>query len=852
MRCPDCQHLNPDETKFCGNCGNPLSDEHGLWVSPTATYETPKDELASGSLLADRYQVIEELGKGGMGRVYKVLDKEINEKIALKLIKPEIANEKKNLERFRNELKIALQITHKNVCRMYHFGEDQGLYFITMEYVPGEDLKSTIRRIGQLPINKSIAIAKQVCEGLFDAHRLGIIHRDLKPRNIMIDKFGNAKIMDFGIARALKTKSITKEGMAVGTPKYMSPEQLKGEKTDQRSDIYSIGVTLFEMVTGRVPFEGDSSLVIAVKHKTEPPPNPRDLNFQVPEQLSLLILKCLEKEKEKRYQTTAELCEALGKIEEDISSQNKIYTDREKKDETRTGRSWSSILPRISLVILVGIIVFILLDRTLSKKDILSGGEDQIMWKTSIAVLPLEDKSELKDQQLLCDGLTEDIIRNLAKIEELIVRPHYSVREYSLTEKNPDVIGKELDVKTVFSAGLFIEENIIRIQGNLYDVFQNYIIHPFDNNYDLNNILNIQGDISKIIAEKLRISLSQSQLNSMKQGMTENWIAYNHFIRGISYEKEYDDYEKQSDGEEAVVFFNKAIDEDSRFALAYWHRGNVYHGMFTVQQKRSDFEMMRESYEAAYSLDRNLAEANAGLGWVSFYEENLDTAYDYYRRAVELDPNNIDINYHVAGFLKDIGLYTQAVRYYSRALEIDPKNTEFHILSARCYMNNGDFQKAEVILRTALEIEPNSANLRLFLARQLLMMKRQDEAEDQIVWVLGMDPNYPGVKYTRALIYASQGKREQALSIIKGLDEDKFTFLITSVYALLSMNDEALENLTKVIGDGFDRIQTYPYCYPVLKTNPFLDNLRVDPRFIRILGEAEKKHKAMLKQYGSF
>jgi serine/threonine-protein kinase len=271
MKCPKCNFENPDGTRFCGNCAAPLELSEEIPVSHTKTLETPKEELTTGSTFAGRYQIIEELGKGGMGRVYRAIDKKLNEEVALKLIKHEIASDEKTLERFGNELKIARKIVHKNVGRMYEMMEEKGTHFITMEYVSGEDLKSFIRRSRQLNIGTAVVIARQVCDGLAEAHRLGVVHRDLKPNNIMIDKEGNARIMDFGIARSLKEKRITGAGVMIGTPEYMSPEQVEGKETDQRSDIYSLGVILYEMVTGRVPFEGDTPFTIGVKHKSETP-----------------------------------------------------------------------------------------------------------------------------------------------------------------------------------------------------------------------------------------------------------------------------------------------------------------------------------------------------------------------------------------------------------------------------------------------------------------------------------------------------------------------------------------------------------------------------------------------------
>jgi len=263
-KCPKCQTENPESQKYCGECATPLT---GSGDEPlTKTFETTKEELTTGSLFAERYQIIEELGKGGMGKVYRALDKELNEEVALKLIKPEIAVDKKVIERFKNELKLARKIGHPNIGRMYELLDYGGIHYITMEYVAGQDLRGLIRQSGQLTMGTIISFSEQLCEGLAEAHRLGIVHRDLKPNNIMVDKEGRARIMDFGIARSLKTKGITDAGVVFGTPEYMSPEQVEGKEIDQTSDIYSLGIILYEMATGRVPFTGETASCIKVKN----------------------------------------------------------------------------------------------------------------------------------------------------------------------------------------------------------------------------------------------------------------------------------------------------------------------------------------------------------------------------------------------------------------------------------------------------------------------------------------------------------------------------------------------------------------------------------------------------------
>ena len=333
MKCPQCLRENPDDTRFCGNCGQPLSGPVPSAATFTQTFQI-HPEPDRGALFAGRFEIIEELGKGGMGRVFKAYDTKLRENVALKLLRPDIGSDAETVERFRNEIKLARGISQRHVCRMYDLGEEGHSIFITMEFVPGENLKSFIRRSGNLTEAKALVLARQICDGLVEAHRLGVIHRDLKPQNVMIDKDGNARIMDFGIASSISTKGLTGTGTIIGTPEYMSPEQAEGKDVDARSDIYSLGVILYEMVTGHVPFEGETPLSVAIKHKSEPPEDPRSLNSQVSPALSRIILKCLEKSRLNRFQTAEELQERLEALEKGFPTKERMIL-RKKQTGTR-------------------------------------------------------------------------------------------------------------------------------------------------------------------------------------------------------------------------------------------------------------------------------------------------------------------------------------------------------------------------------------------------------------------------------------------------------------------------------------------------------------------------------------
>jgi serine/threonine protein kinase/tetratricopeptide (TPR) repeat protein len=826
IKCPKCHTDNPDTQKFCGECATPLGLPGDMGV--TETMETPKEELTTGSTFAGRYQIIEELGKGGMGRVYKVHDFEIKEKVALKLLKPEIASDAKTIERFRNEIRLARKIAHRNVCRMYDLGEERGTRFITMEYVDGEDLKSTIRRIGRLPVGKSIAIARQICEGLEEAHRLGVVHRDLKPGNIMLDKEGNARIMDFGIARSLKTKGITGAGIMIGTPEYMSPEQVDGKETDLRSDIYSLGVILYEMVTGQMLFEGDSPFTVGMKHKGEVPKDPKELNPQIPDDLSMLILRCLEKDKEKRYPDAGKLRLELENIEKGIPTTEKTVSPKKpltSKEITVTFGLKKLALPA-ALIFLVAAFVVIWL--TFFKEKPVSPPQG----KPSIAVLPFEDWSPEKDQEALCKGLAVSLITALNKIEILHVPAPASSFSFEGEEKNIQAIGEKLKVSTILVGSIQKSENRIRIMAQLIDVADESTLWSDVYNRELEDIFDIQDNIALAIAESLKLELLGPEKELLKKRYTENVEAYSHYTQGLFY------WNKRTAESlyRAIEEFQKAIDKDPDYALAYVGLADCYNllSLYGYVRANETFPRAKEAALRAIELDDSLGEAHNSLAYaISRYDWDQPRAEREFKRAIALNPNYATAHFWYAENLMIQERFDEAIGEMNLALKLDPISLIINSSLSMLYLYKGEPEKALQKVKKTVELDPGFAHAHLLACGINAVLKHFPESIEEGKKSVELSGRSPFYLAWLGWAYAAAGMEGEARKILGELiemSETRYvsTFWIAVIHTGLREKDRAFEYLDKAYEEHFEVLA-------FLNIVPFLDPIRDDPRFTDLL-----------------
>jgi serine/threonine protein kinase/tetratricopeptide (TPR) repeat protein len=768
-QCPTCKAENSDTANFCSNCATTLkkgTKGTGTAVLPgpgTRTYESRNLDLETGMIFGGRYQIIESLGRGGMGRVYRALDTKTREEVAIKLIRPDIAEDHRTLERFLNEIRLTHKISHRNIGKMYHLGEDMGLHYITMEYVPGEDLKSFVRRSRRLDISTTVAIAKQVCGGLSEAHDAGIIHRDLKPGNIMIDKEGNAKILDFGIARALDSSGVTAEGSIIGTPEYMSPEQVEGRESDRRSDIYAFGVILFEMVTGRLPFAADTPFVVAFKQQSERPPKPEEFNPQIPPALSAIILRCLEKDPDRRYQTTEDVCRALGQVEETL--QTAPITPAAWRRPTTRKTALRALVPPfpwrkagIPVLAFLGIMV-----AGVVIKEVLPKAKGAAR---TVAVVGFENLTGETSYEYLRKAIPNLLITSLEQSKYLEIMSWERLNGLAGLEGKDFVTPADRDlwfdvcrregVDAIVLGSFTKADNLFATDAKIYDVrTKNLLKSTGSRGEGVGSILRTQIDeLSREIAKGVGLSERDAakSAKSITEMTTASMEAYEWFLKG---QEDFDRYYFA----DARVSFEKAAEKDPKFALAHFYLARVYSQLAEAPQAAEAMDKFKSLSQISPGKGEEGLYMTALLAWMN---KDLDGYVKGLQNVIKAYPGNKRAHAELAWFYKNEKRYPEAVAEFGKALAIDPNFGYAQNLLAYTYAEMNEIDKAIQAFDRYAASHPGDANPVDSMGDLNFLIGKFDLARAKYQQALALKPGFAST-WKLAYLYAMDGDYDAAL-----------------------------------------------------------------------------------------
>jgi eukaryotic-like serine/threonine-protein kinase len=755
-----------------------------------------------------------------MGVVYRARDTRLGREVALKLVPPGLLDDEGARKRFRQEARALSTLNHANIATLYEFDSDQGVEFLVMELVAGTSLRGRVTA-GPLPVRQVIAFGVQIVNGLAAAHGAGIVHRDLKPENLVVTPEGQIKILDFGVAKltppveaAARTASfVTDPGAAVGTVPYMAPEQLRGETTDHRVDIYAAGAVLYEMATGRLPFEG-RGMALAEAILTRDPVPPEVLNPQVPAPLSQIILKALDKEPRRRYQSARELAVDLERLSEGATRTAPVGVF------TRM-RGWKSplLVPIAIAMLLAGV--------WLGTRGATPAAGAAIQ---SVAVLPLSNLSGDPQQEYFTDGMTEELTSDLAKLGALRVIGRTSVMQYKGTKKTVPEIARELNVDAVIEGSVLRAGNRVRITAQLVGAKPER--HLWSDSYDgdLSNVLDLQRDVARAIAGQVQAKLTPQQQNQLAERHPIPPDAHDLYLQG----RYHLDKGTQDEINTAMNYFQQAAAKYPQYAQAYAGLADSYFQLAALYKApREVMPKAKEAAEKAIALDESIPEAHVALGVILFtYDWDWARTEREVKRALELNPNSSAAHDGYAMYLVSMGRFDQALAESARAHELDPYSLA--IMADRCWIATMA-RKYDLAVETGKQVvamEPKfpfgHMNLSIALAQNGQLSEAVAESE-----IAHQLDDSPMVTSILAGIYAQAGRKADAENTLALLQEQlkrrySCSYEVAVVYINLGQVDEAFRWMDRAWDARSD-------CMVFTKIDPRLVSLHPDPRYQALL-----------------
>ncbi|HVL69577.1 MAG TPA: protein kinase [Vicinamibacterales bacterium] len=680
--------------------------------------------------IVSHYRLLEEIGAGGMGVVYRAEDVRLGRTVAIKFLPDDVAADPSAVERFRREARAASALTHPNICIIHAIDDHEGRPFLVMELLEGNTLQARIA--GQpLPLDEAVRLAAQIADALHAAHQRGIVHRDIKPANIFLTTAGQVKVLDFGLAKVLGAGAagaalqvtatipdgLTRVGSAIGTVAYMSPEQARGTEVDARTDLFSFGLVLYEMLTGRQAFSGITTAVVfdAILNRT--PPAPSQVNSRVPADLDGLVARLLEKEPAHRPASAADVREALLRV--------------------GSGSRPAAVPARV---------------------------------EQSVAVLYFENLSSATDDQYFRDGITEDIITELTKIKNLRVFPRGVVMAWRDKPVNATDVGREARAAFVLTGSLRRAGSRLRITAQLVETRTGHSIWAERYDREMQDVFEVQDEIARAIAQALRITLSPQEEEDISAKPTENLKAYDYYLKGRGYARRV----TRSDLETAMQMFDCSIMFDPGFALAYAGLAQVC-GLFYYWHEHRDpwIEKALAAAERALTLDPQLAEGWAARARIAWSQRRYDEAIGFAQRAIALKPNCEGAYWVLAQAYFSTDRYRDVVALTDRAIEANGEDYNTYLPYVLAYERLGQSDislrvRAQwaAILERQLETVPEDVRARILLSSNYALLGREAEAESQVQRAVGLRPNDSNILYNAACTYGLMRRKAEALDLL--------------------------------------------------------------------------------------
>jgi serine/threonine protein kinase/tetratricopeptide (TPR) repeat protein len=781
--------------------------------------------IATGETVS-HYRILEKLGGGGMGVVYRAHDEHLDRDVALKVLPAGLLSDETARSRFRREALTLSHLNHPGIAVVHDFDSENGVDFLTMEYVEGETLAAKTAT-GPLAEAEIINLGTQIAEALEEAHERQIIHRDLKPANVMVTAKGRAKVLDFGLAKMVRPREVdaataslaeSQPGLVVGTVPYMAPEQLQGKVVDSRADIYALGAILYEMATGQRPFPEKQSTPLIASILTEPPQPPRELNGQVSPGLEAIILKALEKDPDQRYQSARDVLRDLAGLSVPVSVFGALR-------RTATRRRMLTIDVAVGLVLTVALLIGL---NVAGLRDRLTGGPSAPKIK-SLAVMPLANLSGDPQQEYFADGMTEELITNLAKISSLKVISRTSIMQYKGTKKPLPQIAKELNVDALIEGSVIREGSQVRITAKLIQATTDKNLWAESYQRDLRSVLALQSEIASAIAAKVRAAVTPAVRTRLASARLVNPEAYEAYLKGM--QRFYKVAPQDLDA--ALEYFELALKKDPDYAPAYAGIAGVWavRSMAGWSTPGQAGPKAKAAALKAAELDSTLAQAHYSLAVVKgFYEWDWAGADVEFKRAIDLNPNYPDTRAAYSSYLMIVKRPEEAIPQIQRALELDPLNPLFPAQYATDLELAGRYDEAMAQSRKALRTSPENPFLHWELSSLLSHKAKFEESVAEMKAYYARDRE---VQEALTQGYAQSGyrgamKRAADTLAARGRKTYVLPCDVAALYLWAGEKDQALEWLEK----AFEvRDPNLPFVNLML----VFESLRNTPRFQALL-----------------